>query len=738
MQDVRELTRERSPRDWSDDRGHTPAKSAGPTMAELKGGVIFASIEEQAQRTIELLGDGALVVTLPPVTVDVRGHLGAVLEELVERELALLGAPSPFLAAWSAMPEDAQARLADQLFRARTVGATGLAMALGSLQAIAKPTLTTDDSATLRWLASATDGAPLVLLVDDSDLYVLGHRAPVPLGTLLARPMAPAREVPSVAAPAVTTPLPPRIIYDVREGLDDEDDEIACLDAHADDPIVTDDDLTTNDTRVAPVDVEIHVDLPPTPEVPEACVGPVEDSQAKHDEPACDASETATVSSEAATTLKEIPIFIDSEVEPSTPVAASIELAEAVLQSVAEDAPSTPQTSGEVSTEQPALDLDLDNIDREAPGSSPVRVAAPDASTAEVEGSHEVAPVDSHDAAPKVEPETVPESPETSESVHGTRRASRSAVRRQPRVLDLTKKSSDEPREEAAPRDRAAAKRVSVGVPVAGPSDTWRSWAIALSAAKGAQPLVVFERLFAESYVPLANAIARGLDDPRALRAYDDFRRTFERAYTDSFATFGATNRRPRLVMDAYDIAAKQARLVGARTTQLIIVDSMRLDVGCMIRDVMSREAAGVATLTSELLLWSALPTTTMRQLETFARGLDALRAPARLEEPIESLRGRSAEIVRRMRVGSRELHKLDIIPATLEGPSPLYSFPEIAEDAGQTLARHLATLNPRTFVLIIGDHGFSVGRRGEIRAGGASPEEVLVPAFGWLIGDLH
>jgi hypothetical protein len=276
---------------------------------------------------------------------------------------------------------------------------------------------------------------------------------------------------------------------------------------------------------------------------------------------------------------------------------------------------------------------------------------------------------------------------------------------------------------------------------VSGPTDAWRSWAIALSAARGAQPLAAFERLFAESYVPLANAVDAGLDDPRAVRAYDEFRRSFERSYTDAFAAFGATNRRPRLVMDAFDLAAKQARLSNARAAQVLLVDSLRFDIGSIVKAELVRELAGTATLAAEMLLWSALPTTTMRQLETLARGMDALRAPAH-DEPLESLRGRAAEVVRRMRVGSREIGKLDLVASMLDaanrGGDVTGALGAIGVATAEALARHVSTLPARTLVFIVGDHGFTLDRRGEVQTGGASPEEVLVPAQAWLIGDVH
>ncbi|MDF2697848.1 MAG: hypothetical protein K0S65_6231, partial [Labilithrix sp.] len=165
--------------DWGDAVRASNGVTANARRDALCGEVVFASAEEQSPRSTELLGAGALLVTVPPPMKDARGRLGEILEELVERELARMGAPSPYLAAWSAMPEDATARLADQLFRARTVGATGLAIAIGSLRAIAAPALGPDDSATLRWLAEATETSPLVLLLDDADVLLLGYAAPL-------------------------------------------------------------------------------------------------------------------------------------------------------------------------------------------------------------------------------------------------------------------------------------------------------------------------------------------------------------------------------------------------------------------------------------------------------------------------------------------------------------------------------------------------------------------------------
>lgn len=545
-------------------------------LVPLAGELAFLSPEAQVQRTAELLGDGAMVVEVVAPPASMRGRLCEHIDDFVERALGIRGAPSPYLTAWASMPEDADARIADQLFRARTLGAAGIAIAMGSLSRIAAPALTPEDSATLRSLARATESGPFVVLVDDGDEAIGAYREPVRLGEMVGR----------------------------READ-------ASADADA------------------------------------------------------DASASASADAEAAGVGEVVEVVLEAE-------SVIVELC---------------AVSG------PAVEPEPELVE-----------------------THVDAPV-----AP-VEPAAVA----LVETAHAEKHAEKHATK--------------------AERD-AARRRHTAGVPVAGPSDYWRSWAIALGAARGPQPLASFERLFVESYMPLANAIAGGLDDARAVRAHDEFKTGFERTYTDAFATFGATGRRPRLVMDAYDVAVKQARLHNARTTHVLVVDAMRHDLGCLVRDELATRAAGTASLTSESLLWSSLPTTTFRQLETLARGIDALRAPA-VEETTESLRGRSAETVRRFRVGSRELYKLDVVPSMLgalpdpsAGPSPAHvvaALAEIATSVADALLRHVETLPPRTLLLVLGDHGFTIDRRGRITHGGATPEEVLVPCLAYLVGDLH
>jgi hypothetical protein len=282
--------------------------------------------------------------------------------------------------------------------------------------------------------------------------------------------------------------------------------------------------------------------------------------------------------------------------------------------------------------------------------------------------------------------------------------------------------------------------RHTAGAAIVDREEAWRAWTLQLVAARGPQPLAALEKLFTDSYMPLANALGAGLDDPRARSAHDEFRTSFAKSYSEAFPTFAATTKRPRMILDVHDSAGRIARLHGARCTRILLVDAMRWDVARLVGARLVARLGERATLTDELVLWSALPTTTMRQLETIARGIDALRSPGEMDADAEPPRGRTAEFVRRLRVGPRELHKLDVVESRLQGArgGVLRAIPEIVEATAEAIARHADTLAPNTLLFVFGDHGFTVDRTGTARQGGPSPEEVLVGAFSLLIGDVH
>ena len=89
---------------------------------------------------------------------------------------------------------------------------------------------------------------------------------------------------------------------------------------------------------------------------------------------------------------------------------------------------------------------------------------------------------------------------------------------------------------------------------------------------------------------------------------------------------------------------------------------------------------------------------------------------------------------------------KLDLVEARLRNAGAPYEerLDAIADEVATVLARFLESLPPRTLLFVFGDHGFKLpksdgGRStGPATQGGASPEEVLVPAYAWLTGGVH
>jgi hypothetical protein len=301
------------------------------------------------------------------------------------------------------------------------------------------------------------------------------------------------------------------------------------------------------------------------------------------------------------------------------------------------------------------------------------------------------------------------------------------------------------PAEEAPPPEprpsRAAAARKVVD------AAEWRTHAVELDKARGPKPVAVIERLFGLRYGPLVGAVARGEADAAVRGVVDAWRTAFEHSYREAFAALRVTGKRPPMVFDAPEIAARIARLNGARAVKLLLVDAMRFDVGERVADRLKEALTGRAVCVDRLLLWSALPTTTPTQMALLGRGLEGLRdgEPQGEPEP-EITRGRAVSTLRRERVGAREVTKLDLVEARLRTAGPGYDerLDAIADEVTPILVRYIETLPPRTLLFLFGDHGFRLpasmdGRTtGPATQGGVSPEEVLVPGQAWLVGGVH
>lgn len=266
-----------------------------------------------------------------------------------------------------------------------------------------------------------------------------------------------------------------------------------------------------------------------------------------------------------------------------------------------------------------------------------------------------------------------------------------------------------------------------------------------LEFANGPKPLAVVERLFASAYVPLRGALDRGTSLPAVAETADEWARSFEKSYTEAFDALKMRTKRPKMIPDLPDIALRIGRLHGARSVQLLLVDGMRFDLGESVHDRLRALSGQRAACAERLIVWSALPTRTAAQVELLGRGPAGLREfTGEVSEDLVVARGRKASMIRRLKAGHREVLKLDVVEARLGEPGCVT--PErldgIAEEVSQRVAAYFEDLQPRTLVLVFGDHGFRLVTGGEglvtARQGGAFPEEVLVPAYAWLVGAVH
>jgi hypothetical protein len=276
-------------------------------------------------------------------------------------------------------------------------------------------------------------------------------------------------------------------------------------------------------------------------------------------------------------------------------------------------------------------------------------------------------------------------------------------------------------------------------------ASAWRHWMHKLDTARGPKPLNAIEQLFINAYVPLSDAYQRGIAGAEARPVLEQWSSSFARSYSEAFDAMRLRGRRPMMVLDIPEAAQRLARLHGARSVQLVLVDAMRFDLGLRVESHLVNTLGQQAALTDRFLLWSALPTTTSQQLELIGRGAEGLKdGDIHSETPVLVARGRQASTLRRIRAGSRELLKLDLVEARLGEPGGAIStrLDQLALEVSDALAVAFSKMPPRTLVAVFGDHGFCLDTTEQgssaMRQGNASPDEVLVPGFAWLVGQTH
>ncbi|WP_433930247.1 hypothetical protein AB3662_40350 [Sorangium cellulosum] len=630
--------------DSAPEEGRPPSPPVPPS-----GLARFAPSGQGADSERELRGRRFLWASAPAAP---DGQLRATLDEAVELALALRGALPPRVEAGAAL----EAVIADQVFRARALGAAGLAVALPRLATGAPGALHPEDSATLlAWLGAARE-APVALVFDEADrsAQVL---APVPLADLVERH---APEGHSAASPrGQVRSLPMR------------------------EPIAA---------REPGAARELGAALEPVAaREPERHVRPTQPSAAAPEE----APPAEAIATEA----------------PAAPAAAEARTdgrPRGVL----------PPRSSKI--RRPDAPVGISAMGR-GPGAAPAPgagapPAANDASATTAASADPGAPLEERGAGATLRPPRAAQEAAPAEAAHAETDA-----------LPPTR------RERKAPRNRILS------------AAEWRALAVELDNARGPKPVRVIEQLFATHYTPLLGATLAGETDAAVRGVVDGWRTSFEHSYREAFSALRVTGKRPPMVFDAPDMAARLARLNGARGVKLLLVDAMRFDLGERVAAHLKEIMMDRAILVERSILWAALPPTTSAQISLLARGPDGLREtmpPSEAEPAIA--RGRAVATLRRERVGSRELMKLDLVEARLRAAGPPFAerIEAIAEEVADVVARFMDSLPPRTLLLVFGDHGFRMtgdgNTTGPASQGGGSPEEVLVPAQAWLVGGVH
>lgn len=669
--------------------------------------------ERLAERAPLLSPADLLRVEVPPPSPRVRGRLAEVLEQAVEQALEGACAPPPGIDA--SLSRDAS--LSDQLFRARAAGFRRLELSLGSLERLALSGGAMDprDTDALVFWVAATRDRPVQLVLDAGTSSLPAYGPTVELGEILLPEMVAPRgsDAPSSARVPVSEvlppPAPPPVIPIAPLGLAPVNDTRPASSAPP--PVAAAD----GPPAELPVAVEAAAVVVEAARVLDVAAEPVEAS-ADAVRGADEGYVLPPAAAPIASALGETKAVDDDS--QSSDFAALLADSTPAPAPVRPTRPKRPRSGLVHLTPRPG---------GVATPSDQLADAAPPAADAADHGVDEaVVPV-----VEAAEPVAVPAA-----------RVAMVPPPRQPRAPSrIIQVAAPLPTSRAADTD-ATPPPPSVTIRRRVPEKKeLDAHAEQLASSRGPRPLAQVERMFVERYVPLSDAELHGEADDFQRGARHEWAGSFAKSYADAWSALRVSGKRPQMVMDAPALASATARLHGARAVELFLVDGMRYDLGCMVHDRLRTLVAGLATCADRTLLWSALPSTTASQLDSLARGPEALMGHGIPDDDSVVVRGRAVSVPRRIRVGNREIMKLDLVEARLRelGPPLPERFASLADEIATAVARHIETLPPRTLAFVFGDHGFLIdGTRkssGPARQGGSSPDEVLVPAFSWLTG---
>ena len=268
------------------------------------------------------------------------------------------------------------------------------------------------------------------------------------------------------------------------------------------------------------------------------------------------------------------------------------------------------------------------------------------------------------------------------------------------------------------------------------------AWLAQLQSMHGPKQHASIERAFLTAYLPLAREVATGTAPPEIRPAVEAWAEGFAHSYASAFKTLNAHAsgaRRPTMVRDIFEVAQRWLNQYRARNFQILLVDSMRFDLGQRLNEALEQRLGGQGVCRDQALLWAALPSNSVAQ--RLADSGPSHPAPSgRAPAPLET-RNPTSGGIETLRVGSRELFRIDRLSDDLSRPGELEAprLERLASLLAGIVVPWLQTRAPDTLVVVFGDHGFhwQAGERGTSAAqrGGALPEQVLVPASAWLLG---
>jgi hypothetical protein len=268
------------------------------------------------------------------------------------------------------------------------------------------------------------------------------------------------------------------------------------------------------------------------------------------------------------------------------------------------------------------------------------------------------------------------------------------------------------------------------------------AWLAQLQSMHGPKQHASIERAFLTAYLPLAREVAAGKAPPEIRPAVEAWAEGFAHSYASAFKTLNAHAsgaRRPTMVRDIFEVAQRWLNQYRARNFQILLVDSMRFDLGQRLNEALEERLGGQGVCRDQALLWAALPSNSVAQ--RLAESGPSHPAPSgKTPMPLEARHPESGSI-ETLRVGSRELFRIDRLSHDLSRPGELEAarLERLASLLADIVVPWLQTRAPDTLVVVFGDHGFQwqAGERGTSAAqrGGALPEQVLVPASAWLLG---